>query len=45
MGWGRKSYLGSAEIKSFSSHDLSGSTKYNTFWNVVSTGCFYALFL
>ena len=44
-GWGRKSYLGSTEIASFSSQDLSQSIKYDTFWHFLSTGCFYVLFL
>ena len=42
--WGRNSYLGPAEITSFSSLDLSRSNKHDTFWHVVSTGYFYVLF-
>ena len=45
VGWGRKSYLGPAEIASFSSRDFSRSNKHDTFWHVVSTGYFYVLFL
>ena len=41
---GRKSYLGAAEIASFSSRDFSRSSKYGTFW-LVTTGYFYVLFL
>ena len=49
-GWGvvgccRKSYLGPAEIASFSSGDISQSIKHDTFWHFVSTGYFYILFL
>ena len=42
-----KSYLGSAEISSFSRRDFSRNNKliHSIFWHVVSTGCFYALFL
>ena len=43
--WVRKSYLGPAEITSFSSWDFTWSNKHNTFWHVVSTGYFYVLFL
>ena len=43
--WGRKSYLGPAEIASFSNRDFSRSNKHDTFWHVVSTGYFYVLFL
>ena len=42
--WGRKSYLGLAEITSFSSWDFTGSNKHNTFWHVVPTGYFYISF-
>ena len=42
--WGRKSYLGPAEIASFSSRDFSWRNKHGTFWHV-STGYFYVLFL
>ena len=45
VGWGKKSYLGPAEIASFSSRDFSWSNKHNTFWNVVSTGYSFVLFL
>ena len=45
VGWGRKPYLGPAQIATFSSRDLSRSNKYDTFWHVVSTGYFYFLFL
>ena len=45
MGWGRKSYLGLAEISSFSSRDLSRRNKHDSLWLVVSTGYFYILFL
>ena len=45
MGWGRKYYLGPAEISSFSSRDLSRRDKHNSFRLVVSTGYFYFLFL
>ena len=45
VGWGRKYYLGPAEISSFSSRDLSGRDKHNSFRLVVSTGYFYILFL
>ena len=40
----RKSYLGPAEIMSFSSRDFSLSNKHYTFWHIVSTGYFYVLF-
>ena len=42
---GRKSYLGPVEIASFSSQDFSRSNKHDTFWDIVSTGYFYILFL
>ena len=45
VGWGRKSYLGPAEMSSFSSQDLSRRNKHDSFWLVVSTGYFYILFL
>ena len=45
MGWVRKSYLGPAEIASFSGRDLSRRSKHNSLWLVVSTGYFYILFL
>ena len=45
MGWSRKSYLGLAEMASFSSRDLSRCNKHDLFWLVVSTGYFYILFL
>ena len=45
VGWGRKYYLGPAETSSFSSRDLSGRDKHNSFRLVVSTGYFYILFL
>ena len=44
VGWGRKSYLGPAEISSFSSRDLSRRNKHDSIW-LVSTGYFYILFL
>ena len=45
VGWCVKSYLGPAEISSFSSRDLSRRNKHDSFWLVVSTGYFYILFL
>ena len=45
VGWGRKSYLGPAEITSFFSWELSRRNKRDSFWFVVSTGYFYFLFL
>ena len=47
VGWGRKSYLGAAEIASFSCRDFNRSNKHkhDTFWQVVTTGYFYVLFL
>ena len=45
VGWGRKSYLGPAEMSSFSSRDLYQRNKHDSFWLVVSTGYFYILFL
>ena len=45
VGWGRKSYLGPAEITYFSSRDFSRSNKHHTFWHVISTGCFHVLLL
>ena len=45
VGWGRKSYLGLAEIVSFSSRDFSRRNKHDSFWLAVSTGYFYILFL
>ena len=45
VGWGRKSYLGPAEITFFSSLDFSWRNKYDTFWHVVLTGYLYVLFL
>ena len=45
VGWGRKSYLGPAEVASFSSQNFSRSIKHDTFCHVVSTGYFYVLFL
>ena len=45
VGWGRKPYLGPAEIASFSSRDLGRSNKHDTFWHIVSIGYFYILFL
>ena len=44
VGWGRKSYLGPAEISSFSSRDLSRRNKHDSIW-LVSTRYFYILFL
>ena len=41
----RKSYIGPAEIASFSKRDFSRSNKYGTFWHAVPTGYFYVLFL
>ena len=43
VGWCRKSYLGLADIASFSRRDFSQSNKYGTFWRVASTGYFYVL--
>ena len=43
--WGRKSYLGPAEIASFPIRDLSWHNKHESFWHVVSTGYFYVFFL
>ena len=45
VGWGRKSYLGPAEISSFSSWDLSWRIKHDSFWLAVSTEYFRILFL
>ena len=45
VGWGRKSYLGTGKIGSFSSRNFRPSSKYGTFWYVVTTGYFYVLFL
>ena len=45
VGWCRKSYLGPAEISSFSSWDLGHRNKHDSFWLVVWTGYFYILFL
>ena len=45
VGWGRKSYLGPAEISSFSSRDLNRCNKHDSLWLVVSTGYIYILFL
>ena len=45
VGWGRKSYLGPAEIPSLSSRDLNRRNKHDSFWLVLSTGYFYILFL
>ena len=45
VGWDRKSYLGPAEMSSFSSRDLYRRNKHDSFWLVVSTGYFYILFL
>ena len=44
VGWGRKSYLGPAEISSFSSWDLSWRIKHDSFWLAVSTEYFRILF-
>ena len=41
VGWGRKSYLGPADMASFSCRELSWSNKHNTFWHVASPGYFY----
>ena len=43
VGWGRKSYLGPAEITSFSRRDLSRRNKHDSFWHVASTWYFYVL--
>ena len=40
MGWVRKSYLGPAEIVSFSSRDFSRNNNHDTFCHVASTGYF-----
>ena len=45
MGCGRKSYLGPAEVATFSSRDFSGSNKHDTFGLVVLAGYFYVFFL
>ena len=45
VGWGRNSYLGPAEIASFSSWDLSRRNKHDSFWLILLTGYFYILFL
>ena len=50
MGWGRKPYLGQDVIASIGSRDYTQSNKQDTFWHdtfwlVLSTGYFYALFL
>ena len=45
VGWDKTSYLGQAEIASFSSQDLSQRNKQDSFWLIASTGCFYVLFL
>ena len=44
MSWGRKSYLGPAEIASVSSRNLSRHNKHHSFWLVVSTGYLDILF-
>ena len=44
VGWGGKSYLGPAEIVSFSSWNLSWYNKHDSFW-LILTGYFYFLFL
>ena len=41
---GQKSFLGPAEIASFSCREFSRSNRDDTFWDVVSTGYFYVLF-
>ena len=45
VGWGRKYYLWPAEIVSFSSRDLNGRNKHDSFRLVVSTGYFHVLIL
>ena len=45
MGWSIKSYLGPAEIASFSCRDISRRNKHDIFWLVVSPRYFYILFL
>ena len=45
VDWGRKSYLGPAEISSFSRRDLCQRNMYDSFWLAGSTGYFYILFL
>ena len=40
---GRKSYLGPAEIVSYSCRDFRRSNKHDTVWHVVSTRYFYVL--
>ena len=42
---GRKSYLGPAEITSFSSRDFNRNDKHDTFWHAVTNGYLYFLFL
>ena len=44
VGWGRNSYLGPAEIASFSSLDLSRRGKNDSLWFDASTGYFYVYF-
>ena len=43
--WDRTSYLGPAEISSFSSRDLSWRDNHDSFWFVLSTRYFYILSL
>ena len=45
VDWDRKSYLRPAEMKSFSSRDLSRRNKHGSFWFFVSTGYFCILFV
>ena len=45
VGWGIKSYLGPAEIASFSCRDLSRRNKHDLLWLVVSARYLYILFL
>ena len=45
MGWAIKSYLGPAEIASFSCRDLYRSNKHDLFWLVVSASYLDILFL
>ena len=44
-GMGQESYLGPAEITSFSCQDFSQNSKHDTFWLFLSTGYLFVLFL
>ena len=45
MGWRKRSYLGPAEIASFSCRDLSRRNKHDLFYLVVLARYLYILFL